>query len=87
MMKRSDNNYLIPLNGNSEEVRRQDIDEVFYLEGSVYASFTKEFKECKSFLHSETRFIEVPEEYAIEIDNMLQYKIACFLMNELGKNW
>lgn len=57
-------------NTNMKVVRRQDIKDVFFFEGSVYVSETKEFMKKKTFYHGKTIGYEVPRWKSHEVDDI-----------------
>ena len=56
--------------------RRQDLTELFYLEGSIYLSNTEIFKKKKSFYHSGTIAYIMPKWKSLEIDDYYDLFIA-----------
>ena len=56
--------------------RRQDLNELFYLEGSIYLSNTKVFKKEKSFYHSGTIAYVMPKWKSLEIDDYYDLFLA-----------
>ncbi len=50
-------------------VRRQDIEPLFYLEGTVYVSTVAALRETRAFCHDRTVAYEVPKWKALEIDD------------------
>lgn len=57
-------------------LRRQDIEPVFYLEGSLYVSWIDVFRHRRSFYHDDTVGYEVPKWKSIEIDDMTDFVMA-----------
>ncbi len=53
--------------------RRQEIETLFFLEGTLYASDVAVFKEKKSFYHSKTMGYEVPRWKSFEIDELVDF--------------
>lgn len=56
--------------------RRQDISEVFFLEGSIYISKTDSLKEFKSFYQDRTIAVEFPKWKTFEIDDLTDFLIV-----------
>lgn len=56
--------------------RRQDIKDLYYFEGTVYASDVRTFRERRTFLHGETLGYEVPRWKAVEIDELSDFICA-----------
>ncbi len=61
--------------------RRQDIEDIYFLEGSLYISTVSDFKNNKSFYHSRTLGYVVPRWKSIEIDDYLDLIIAETIIN------
>lgn len=64
--------------------RRQDIESCFFIEGSLYISTIKSFKEKRSFIHDRTIGFIVPRWKSFEIDDNLDLKIIEMIMKERG---
>jgi CMP-N,N'-diacetyllegionaminic acid synthase len=78
-------NLLTPLL-NSERVitRRQDMPEVYALNGAVYVANIPFLMDKKSFITEETFAYVMPRERSIDIDSELDLKIASMLLNHLS---
>ena len=57
-------------------LRRQELEPVYYLEGTIYASRVTVLKERRSFYHDGTIAYEVPKWKAIEIDDLEDFVMA-----------
>jgi len=57
-------------NKNMEVLRRQDIRDVFFFEGTIYISKTEELLKKKTFYHDKTIGYVVPKYKSLEIDDM-----------------
>lgn len=57
-------------------VRRQELEELVFFEGSLYISEIKKLKETKSFVHERTLPYLVPRWKSIEIDEYSDFLIA-----------
>lgn len=57
----------------NKALRRQDIDDLFFLEGSVYASKVDTFLDEKGFYHAGTLGYEVPKWKSPEIDDEIDF--------------
>tara|TARA_Y100001958_G_C21072302_1_gene431394 strand:+ start:9 stop:716 length:708 start_codon:yes stop_codon:yes gene_type:complete len=55
--------------------RRQDLDDVFYYEGTFYTSKVSTLKSKKSFYHKNTLGYEVPRWKSFEVDEEIDLKI------------
>ena len=58
------------LGTNATGVRRQDLEKLHYLEGSIYAAYTDSLRARRSFYHERTIGWCVPRYKALEIDEM-----------------
>tara|TARA_B100000780_G_C21117735_1_gene452402 strand:+ start:1221 stop:1925 length:705 start_codon:yes stop_codon:yes gene_type:complete len=63
---------------NSSDIRRQDIDPLYFLEGSIYISKIKTLMKYKTFYHNKTRAYEVPKWKSLEIDDTEDLNLANF---------
>jgi len=54
----------------SQHIRRQDIEPLYFLEGSIYISFVESLREYHSFYHHNTIGYEVPKWKSLEIDDL-----------------
>lgn len=76
------NGFLSPYLGNMEAIRRQELDELFYFEGTVYVSRINAFLEKKSFYHEKTIPYIVPKWKSFEIDDIDDW----FIIESIFKN-
>jgi CMP-N,N'-diacetyllegionaminic acid synthase len=53
--------------------RRQEIEELYFLEGSLYISAVPEFLSKGSFYHERTMGYEVPREKSLEVDELVDF--------------
>lgn len=53
--------------------RRQDIEPLYFLEGSLYISYVEAFKRHKTFYHDRTIGYEVPRWKSIEVDELFDF--------------
>lgn len=53
--------------------RRQDIEPLYFLEGSLYISRVSAFKQHKTFYHNRTIGYEVPRWKSIEVDDLFDF--------------
>ena len=68
---------LTPFTGvHPTNLRRQDIDPVYFLDGTFYASFVKDLYKYKSFYHEETYSIVVPKWKSLEIDDIYDFAMV-----------
>jgi N-acylneuraminate cytidylyltransferase/CMP-N,N'-diacetyllegionaminic acid synthase len=74
---REENGFLTSYTGRSAGgVRRQDLETLLFVEGSIYAAYTKSLRARGSFYHERTIGWYVPRYKAFEIDEMPDL-IAC----------
>lgn len=77
--------FLKPFNRESfaKPIRRQDVDELYFFEGSLYISDTKKYLETQTFYHELTLPYVVPAWKALEIDTLLDFfKIEAVIKNK-----
>jgi N-acylneuraminate cytidylyltransferase/CMP-N,N'-diacetyllegionaminic acid synthase len=53
--------------------RRQDIEELYFLEGSLYISRVDAFRRHKTFYHERTLGYEVPRWKSLEVDDIFDF--------------
>jgi N-acylneuraminate cytidylyltransferase/CMP-N,N'-diacetyllegionaminic acid synthase len=53
--------------------RRQDIEELYFLEGSLYISRVEAFRRHKTFYHERTLGYEVPRWKSLEVDDIFDF--------------
>jgi N-acylneuraminate cytidylyltransferase/CMP-N,N'-diacetyllegionaminic acid synthase len=68
-------------NPGMKVLRRQDIADVFFFEGSVYISETEALIRHKTFYHTQTVGYEVPKWKSFEIDDLEDFVVIEALMN------
>ncbi|EPJ46637.1 MAG: hypothetical protein OFPII_18950 [Osedax symbiont Rs1] len=66
--------------GSAEIVRRQDLTEVYYLDGSLYISTVAAIEKYKNFLTDCTLAFKVPKWKSFEIDDDIDFDIVEMLM-------
>lgn len=64
--------------------RRQEIEPLFYFEGSLYISSTEDLKTYHSFYHERTLGYEVPKWKAIEIDDIFDFLMVETLLGNMN---
>lgn len=80
-----DNDLIKPLLKNSFseiKINRQDLDKVYFFDGSLYISYTDTFIKEKEFYHKQTMGLILDESKAVEIDNEFDLKIVKLLIDE-----
>lgn len=60
--------------------RRQEIEDLYFFEGSLYISYINAFVNKKSFYHDKTLGYEVPKYKSFEVDDIIDFKIIETLM-------
>ena len=74
--------FLDPYENKTYKVyRRQEIDDVYFFEGSMYISKVESLKKRKSFYHEKTLGFEMPKWKSFEIDDMTNFLIIEQLLN------
>lgn len=69
--------HLVPFMERSPTgVRRQEIEPMYFLDGSIYASEVQALRERRSFYHSDTIAYEVPKWKSFEIDDIEDFEIV-----------
>ena len=61
-------------------IRRQDLPEVYSLNGAIYVAQTAWLLSNKTFLTHETHAYIMPEERSVDIDSDIDFRFAEFLM-------
>lgn len=86
LVKKKENNFLVGYeNPHMKAVRRQDINEVYYLEGSVYISQMDALITENTFYHEKTLGYEFPKWKALEIDDLYDFIMVEAIMKNMGK--
>lgn len=81
MYLKNDSGKLKPYQNNSEKViRRQDLEQTYFLEGSIYISQTQVLLEEKTFYHGNTIGYEVPKWKSPEIDDEIDWLLTEVIM-------
>lgn len=57
-------------------VRRQEIEQLYYLDGTIYASTVESLRKQRSFYHDDTLAYEVSKWKAIEIDDIDDFEMV-----------
>ena len=80
MVKIGTDGLMIPFMGKAETMRRQDIPDAYYFEGTVYLSKCDTYIEKKAFYHDKTIPYIVPKWKSFEIDDIIDFTIIEALM-------
>jgi len=73
-------------NKDMKVLRRQDIQDVYFFEGTIYISATKTLLNTKTFYHKNTIGYEVPKYKSLEIDDMDDFIMVEAMMKHKGYN-
>jgi CMP-N,N'-diacetyllegionaminic acid synthase len=85
LVLKDSNNYIRGYENNKIKVlRRQEIKDVFFLEGSVYISKTDVYLKKKTFYHENTIGYEVPKYKSLEIDDIYDFIMVEAIMKFKG---
>ena len=75
--KKNDDSKINPyLEIQPTNLRRQEIELVYFLDGTIYSSFTSSLRNQKSFYHDCTFGFEVPKWKSLEIDDIVDFNPA-----------
>jgi CMP-N,N'-diacetyllegionaminic acid synthase len=72
---------LLRSGNNFQILRRQDIEDLYFYEGSVYISTIEKYKELNNFYHNNTLGYIMPKWKSFEIDDMVDFVIIEALLN------
>jgi N-acylneuraminate cytidylyltransferase/CMP-N,N'-diacetyllegionaminic acid synthase len=87
LVKKNDENFLVGYeNKNMKVLRRQDISDVYFFEGSIYVSHVETLLTEKTFYHERTLGYEVPKWKALEVDDLDDFVMIEALMKHKGSN-
>lgn len=81
-MMRIDDGILMPLMGHIDHTRRQDLPKAYKLNGAIYISSPAVLKERRTFFTEHTIPYIMPRERSLDIDDMLDFHIAEYLLKE-----
>lgn len=86
LVKKNINNFLVGYeNADMKILRRQDISDVYFFEGSVYVSHTDTLRTKNTFYHENTLGYEFPKWKSIEIDDLDDFIMVEALMQQKRK--
>jgi N-acylneuraminate cytidylyltransferase/CMP-N,N'-diacetyllegionaminic acid synthase len=81
LAKKDARHFIAPLNGGSFVFkRRQEIDDVYFFEGSLYIARVAELRQRRSFYHDRTLGFELPKWKSFEVDDLTDFTIIEALM-------
>ena len=81
LVKKNANNFLVGYeNADMKILRRQDIGEVYFFEGSIYVSDTTTLLTKNTFYHENTLGFEFPKWQSLEIDDLEDFIMVEALM-------
>jgi CMP-N,N'-diacetyllegionaminic acid synthase len=84
VLKRNDDYICGYQNEDMRVLRRQDIENVYFFEGSIYVSKTDVLLDKKTFYHDGTIGYEVPKYKSLEIDDMDDFVMVEAIMKYKG---
>ena len=85
LVKKDIKNFIVGYeNPGMKVLRRQDIGDVYFFEGSVYVSKTSSLLDGNTFYHNKTLGYEFPKWKSIEIDDLDDFIMAEALMIKKG---
>jgi CMP-N,N'-diacetyllegionaminic acid synthase len=85
--KKAESSLLEPfINQTGQAIRRQELDDAFYLDGSLYISCIKALKKEKTFYTESTMGFEFPKWKAFEIDDEIDFEIVELLMKKYSND-
>ncbi|MDP2820545.1 MAG: acylneuraminate cytidylyltransferase family protein [Polaromonas sp.] len=85
IFRREDSDRLRPyLERQPTGLRRQDIEPLYFLEGTLYASYIDVLRAQRSFYHADTIGYEVPKWKSLEIDDIDDFKMLEALIEMKG---
>lgn len=82
------NQFLKPYNRDSfaKPIRRQDVDDLYFFEGSLYISEANKYRETATFYHELTLPYVVPAWKSLEIDTLLDFLMVEAVVNHKDKH-
>ena len=84
LVLKDDNNYISGYNSSIKVVRRQDIPDVYFFEGTIYISKTDILLKKQTFYHEKTIGYEVPKYKSLEIDDIYDFIMVEAIMKYRG---
>ena len=77
MFRRTKNKQLSPyIENNNIALRRQEVEQLYYLDGNIYASWVDNYINKKTFCSSSATFITTPELRSFEIDDENDFNLV-----------
>ena len=80
MVVKSENGFLKTLMPDDSTLRRQDLPDVYFFEGSVYVSNVEAYLQKRNFYHDKTIPYVVPEWKSHEVDDFVDFTIIEAIM-------
>lgn len=74
------NGFLIPYIERNKSVRRQDLEELYFFEGTIYATSIDGFRQYRLFYHKECLAYVVPKWKSFEVDDFIDFTIIEAIM-------
>ena len=66
-------------------IRRQDVDPIYYLEGSIYISKISTLMKKKTWYHKKTQAFKIDKWKSLEIDDINDFRLAEFYLKNYRK--
>lgn len=70
-----DNGFLVPYIERTASVRRQDLETLYFFEGTIYATSIEGFRQYRLFYHKECLAYIVPKWKSFEVDDFIDFTI------------
>ena len=84
---RIDKGYIMPYEKVNNVLRRQELKDIYFFEGSLYLSYTNSLLERRSFYHEKTLPYIVPKWKSFEVDDLIDWIIIeALLKAKLNNN-
>jgi len=85
--KKDESSLLMPfVNQSGQAIRRQKLEDAFYLDGSLYISNIDALKKKKTFYTESTMGFEFPKWKAFEIDDEIDFEVVELLMKKYSND-
>lgn len=85
---RLENNFLRPyINSDFKVIRRQDLEQLYFFEGTLYIAYTESLKKRKKYYHENALGYIVPKWKSFEVDDELDFLIIETILKEKVGLW
>jgi N-acylneuraminate cytidylyltransferase/CMP-N,N'-diacetyllegionaminic acid synthase len=72
--------FIVPYIERTKSVRRQDLEELYFFEGTIYATSIEGFRQYRLFYHKECLAYVVPRWKSFEVDDFIDFTIIEAIM-------